>query len=162
MKTDPRLIDWQDGLNPLTIPAYAREVNRFVYDALNSPVMLELRSQPGQMVTYATPPGAVATLAPFGTYDDVVPVRPFSWLVGFSAVSTQPEGFTAQCTDSVSGAAVWSQPAHNLNISGKPIMWLSTPRAISTGGTLSMRLVNLSGAANLVQLVAWVIEEAQP
>jgi hypothetical protein len=160
---DPRLIDWTDGLNPLTQPRYGADVNRYVHDALDEPIAQTLRNTRGAMRVYAVPDESHAILAPSQLFELIVGPPPFTWLMAFSAHSEQPEGFLAQITDTVTGQHVWSQPVHSDSI-GNPasggLLWLSMPLPILPPSRLAVRITNLSAIANRCQLAIWAIQEA--
>lgn len=156
---DPRTLDWTDGLNPNNNPAFAQDKNRYVWESLQEPLMQTLRKAGSRLTVHAAPDSPHATLPGSATYDQTFNPVPFAWLIGFSAHSTQPEGFLVQVTDTVSLETIWSQPVHSANITGNPVYYLSLPRAVLPPSQLAVRIINLSTSPNLCQFCAWFIRE---
>jgi hypothetical protein len=155
---DPTQIDWQDGLNPLAIPAYREQRNPAVYRALQGPTMVELRNTPGlELRLYAAPDEAFPSLPGSITYDTIVTLPAGAWIYGISASSAQPEGFLAQVTAPTHGT-LFSKPVNSGDIKNARPHYLSRPQGLPDGGPVKLRLINLSLVANYCQLVIWVIQ----
>lgn len=155
--TDPRTIDWKDGLNPLARPAFSTERNAYVNESLNDPLMYQLRQGPAEMHIYATPDAANSILGANNTYDQAIAVAPDTWIIGFSAASSRAEGFTVQIHDST-GELLFSKPVHHTALQGKPVFFCPQPKAILVP-QLNVKLLNLAAVANTVQLCIWTIRE---
>jgi hypothetical protein len=154
----PEVIDWQDGLNPLAIPAFREQRNPYAYRALQRPTLYELRNTPGfELALYAAPGTDFAILGATSTYDGFIALPAGAWVVGVSASSAQPEGFSAQIT-MPNGATVFSQLTQSADLQNASPYYLSNPQGIPDGGPAKLRLINLSPLANLCQLVIWVIQ----
>jgi hypothetical protein len=123
------------------------------------PTMQELRAAPGvELRLYAAPDAAAyTTLAAKATYDAQLLLPPAAWIVGLSAASVQPEGFTAQIT-MPTGTALLTVPANSRSLKGARPFYLPRPAGLPDGGPVRLRLINQSPAANLCQLVIWVVQ----
>jgi hypothetical protein len=162
---DPQLVDWTDGLNPLTRPGHAEHVNAYVYRALNDPIAYALRQTRGQMRAYVAPGEATPILAPMQQIELVFTPKAFLWIMGVAATSQQAEGFEAQITNTETGETVWSEPAHSAGISNPGnggLLYLPMPFCVLPPGKVNLQLNNLSANPNLCQLTVWVIEEGDP
>jgi hypothetical protein len=154
----PEIIDWQDGLNPLAIPAYREQRNPAVYRALQRPTMVEIRNTPGlQPRLYVAPDDAFTTLPALGTYDVLANLPEGAWIIGLSATSAQPEGFLAQIT-MPSGSPLFTQPVNSNDLKNARPHFLARPQGLPDGGSVRIRLINLSALTNVAQLAIWVIQ----
>jgi len=154
----PDRIDWQDGLNPLAVPAFREQRNPAVYRALQQPTMVELRNTPGlELRLYAAPEASLASLPAGITYDALVPLPAGAWLIGLSASSAQAAGFLAQIT-MPTGTDLLSQHAASADLSGARPYYFPRPAGLPDGGQVKLRLINQAVVANRCQLVIWVIQ----
>lgn len=153
----PDAIDWQDGLNPLALPAFRAQRNPYVYRALQHPTMVELRAAAAgyELALWATPEESAGAIGPGSTYDALVTVPAGAWLYGLSATSVQPEGFLAQVT-LPAGTNLFAQAVSSAALQARPY-YLSKPLGFPESGGLRLRIVNQSGSPNVCQLVAWVM-----
>ncbi len=156
---DPREIDWQDGLNPLRIPAFRRNRNRYVYTALQNPLMVALRNADGLEIHLESVPDAEhATIAGFAPYEQIVSLRPGSFIIATSGSADHGnDTATVQITDSETGARAWSQPVSIANATGSPAKYFDRPLGFTPPANFVVRITNLDNSANLVQLVLWII-----
>jgi len=155
---DPRRIDWKDGLNPLARPAWTAAKNQYVNESLNDPLTFALRQGPAEMGLYPVPDEANSILPGLATFDQIITTIRNAWIIGFSATSQQPEGFTVQIT--AQGNPIFSKPVHHTALQGTPVFFCPIPRALIVP-ELAVRLQNLSAIANNLQLCIWTIHETE-
>lgn len=154
----PAEIDWQDGLNPLAIPAFREQTNPYFYRALQRPTMVAIRQSRGAVPRlYVAPDEAYTSLAPYATIDTVITAKPGSWLIGISAASAQPEGFKTQITMPW-GTRLFNQPTGLGCVCGPTPFYFSEPQGIPDGGPIYVRMINQSGVANSSQVALWMVE----
>ncbi|MDP9054842.1 MAG: hypothetical protein M3N93_11170 [Acidobacteriota bacterium] len=152
-------IDWLDGLNPLRLPAFREARNPYVYRALQSATMVQLRAaHTYEPALYAAPDETFQVLPAGITYDSITNLPAGAWIIGVSAASTQPEGFLAQVT-LPTGATLFGKPIGSKNLTAKPY-YLSEPLGLPDGGPVKLRLVNQSINPNACQLVLWGLRPA--
>ena len=157
----PTEIDWQDGLNPLAIPGYRQQRNPYQYRALQDPTMYELRQEPHMRPRmYSAPDESYPQLPGGFTWDSIVTMHAGSWIIGVSGSSDQAQGFLAQVT-LPNGSTLFSRPMRSADIAGAHPLYLPTPLGLPDGGSVKLRLINLSAVASWAHFAIWVIEPKQ-
>ncbi len=120
---DPRSIDWTDGLNALAKPGFRQNNNPHAWAALKDPFMQALRQGKGiEPRAYVCPDSSSQPIAAGATYDYEVPSEPNCWMWAINA-SGDGDGFLVNVTDSLTGAALFSQPtfSDDLNAAASPV-----------------------------------------
>jgi hypothetical protein len=153
--TDPRGLDYSDGMNPLAKRGFNRNNNPFVFDTLQSPLFVALRQALGiEPRIWVCPDPLGQLVAGLSTIDFNVPAEPNLWLWGINASSNpggsaDPAGFLVQISDSFTGAELFSQPIPSSQLySSNPaqgvVNFLSEPRAFVPPSYPIVRIINLS------------------
>ncbi len=151
-------IDWQDGLNPLAIPAFARHVNRYVYEALENPIMRELRYQPGyETHLYAAPDDTVPTLPALQTVDSLITLPAGAWLFGVSVASPNAAGILVQIT-LPEGTNIFSVPTSSKSLKNAIPHFFARPAGFPARAAVKVSMKNQANANNTAQVVLWVIQ----
>lgn len=168
---DPRAVDWTDPLNPLTKPGWSEQNNRFVYESLQEPLFVALRTAIGiEPRVWVCPNAAAQSIAPNSQQVFNVPAEPNTWLWAINAASNpglSPDaaGFAVQITDSVTGAQVFAAPIGNALLNGtatgvsgnatqNPLIVLPAPRLFIPPAYPIVTIINLSASTQrcIVQL----------
>lgn len=114
----PKDIDYTDAHNPLKFRAWNQVNNRYMWDTLNSPVWLALRNaQNIEARVIVTPVPINQNIEPLATLDQNVSIDPVTWLYAINAQAESRPGFYLQITDALTGATVFSQLIHAVDLS---------------------------------------------
>jgi hypothetical protein len=151
---DPRTIDWTDAMNPLAKPGLKRNNNPFGYSAMQDVFLQALRQGKGiEPRIYVCPDPSNQLVAGGGnTLDYEVPSEPNCWLWALNASGEHGSSFLVNVTDSVTGAALFSQPVPFTQIlSGDgtgtanrgPLFLLSTPHLFQPPSYPVVRIINI-------------------
>ena len=153
----PLDIDWQDGLNPLAIPAFRQQRNPAVYAALQQPTTVALRNTPGyELRLYVVPDETTPTLAAAASYDAVIQLPAGAWIIGVGASSEAAPGFLVQIT-MPTGAKLFNRPTRSQDLAARP-HYLARPQGITDAGFVQVKCINQAIAPNRCQLVLWVVQ----
>lgn len=169
--TDPRSIDYFDGLNPARLPQFGADLRPFDHATLQHPLYQAIR----KAATYEThlqpvPDGANSLIAARASYEARFHIPAGSFLYAMTASSEQPEGFKYQVTDLRDSSNVFRNAIHHTHASGgtgstqgisNPLFFLQRPRAILEPGLMSATITNLSGEDNEIQLILWFVQPRQ-
>lgn len=157
----PDQIDWLDGFNPLR--RRLRRTNRYNLRSLQAPAMVELRAalEAGTHgIEIVTAPDNTLLSIPAGTtYVLTAQLPAGSWIYGVSGYSQQPEGYLGQVT-LPSGSNLFGKPFTSANLAAGPL-YCPTPLGLPDGGSVAIRIQNLSINPNAAQLSLWVLEPNQ-
>ena len=162
---DPRTIDWTSSPNPLATAGYRRHLHQAIHEQLNHPVHRAMQESVNyRLRLVCVPDGPNYRVAGGATFEDRVFVSPGSFLLAFSATSQQAAGYKVQVKDLTSGTLLYTQSTSFQNVTAgapsdqvNPVSYLPKPRAIPSG-FLSIRVQNLAGVTNTIQVVAWIAE----
>jgi hypothetical protein len=172
--TDPRTLDFTDGMNPLARRGFNKNNNRFAYETLQSPSSVALRNALGiEPRIWVCPDPIDQLVAPLSTIDFNVPAEPNLWLWAINAASNpggtaDPAGFYVQVSDSLTGAEVFSQPILSKLLypanPGHVLNFISDPRLFVPPAYPIVRIVNLSASAQtcIVNLFTLIETDVAP
>ena len=126
--------------------------------SLLDPARPFFRAQGYQWRGYAVPTTSAETLTPLQQIEEQVSVKPGSWLLSITAVSTASAGMRFQIFDRQTGQAIFSEfvsdyagagNRNNGHFSGRPLPFiLPAPYLVSEPGLLTVQIASMSATAN--------------